>query len=658
MGKAVGSETKAGRPAAPILRLLVVDIVVLVALAVVPLAAVAVWGYARAMDDTAHARAHEGLQRTADALRAHLGLHRRAADVVARLCVSEGPERCRSPVLHGTLAAIAPAEKSFRSLGVVFADGWVLDVAPWEDGFVTEDCTPEGAIARCEARYWDAARADKGTRRAEVNPRFDTARRPWYGAAVARAREDGRWSAPFIQEADGALINRYRMTYARKIPLEGGVEVAGGVAESSLSLDELLADVKSMQPSTATITFITDDARRPMLLPPLPEFRGIEATPVGRPISPDFLPIADGALAAAAREERLAIGGEDYYFESLRFEGEPGISWTISMGIPANELLVGPRRIGLAMLALAGLALIAVAWRAARLARRFSAPLRALAAASEKLAQGETMERSASGIAEIDEVRNRFTEAGTAVRARARLEADLRHAQRVATIGTLTGGVVHDINNQLTALLGALELATREGEENPDLALARDAATACAELTRGLLAFSRGGTAIARKPIDLVELVRKTAQLLGGTLKKSGVDLRLDVDPAPLVALGDRVLLEQVVVNLALNARDAMPGGGRLTLATTRRGGDVVLSVTDTGSGIGEDVRSKIFDAFFTTKSAGEGTGLGLSIAQGIVHAHGGRIEIDSTPGRGSTFAIVLAAAPRPPAASSAETTR
>ena len=656
MGEALGSDSKAGRPAAPILRLLVVDIVVLVALAVVPLAAVAVWGYARAMDDTAHARAHEGLQRTADALRAHLGRHRRAADVAARLCVSEGPERCRSPVLHGTLAAIAPAEKSFRSLGVVFADGWVLDVAPWEDGFVTEDCTPEGAVARCEARYWDAARVDKGTRRAEVNPRFDTARRPWYGAALAR--DDGRWSAPFIQEADGALINRYRMTYARKIPLAGGAEVAGGVAESSLSLDELLADVKSMQPSPATITFITDDERRPMVLPPLPEFRGIEATPVGRPISPEFLPIADRALAAAAREERLAIGGEDYYFESLRFDGEPGISWTISMGIPANELLVGPRRIGLAMLALAGLALVAVAWRAARLARRFSAPLRALAAASEKLAQGETTERAASGIAEIDDVSDRFAQAATAVRERARLEADLRHAQRVATIGTLTGGVVHDINNQLTALLGALELAKREGEENPDLALAREAATACAELTRGLLAFSRGGTAIARKPVDLGELARKTAQLLGGTMKKSGVDLRLDVDPAPLVALGDRVLLEQVVVNLALNARDAMPDGGRLTLATTRRGGDVVLSVTDTGSGIGEDVRSKIFDAFFTTKSAGEGTGLGLSIAQGIVHAHGGRIEIDSTPAQGSTFAVVLTAAARPPAATSAETAR
>jgi two-component system cell cycle sensor histidine kinase/response regulator CckA len=142
-----------------------------------------------------------------------------------------------------------------------------------------------------------------------------------------------------------------------------------------------------------------------------------------------------------------------------------------------------------------------------------------------------------------------------------RLEAELRHAQRVATIGTLAGGVAHDVNNQLTAILGVVELAKALAAQgvsvDAQLDLARSAELDCAELMRSLLSFSRSGSTSQWLQVDVNDVLRRAALLLGGTLGGARVELSLDLAPSPPTVVGDRALLEQVVVDLAVNARDA-----------------------------------------------------------------------------------------------------
>ena len=238
------------------------------------------------------------------------------------------------------------------------------------------------------------------------------------------------------------------------------------------------------------------------------------------------------------------------------------------------------------------------------------------------------------------------------------LEAQLRQAQKMETVGTLAGGVAHDFNNQLTGVLGHLDLlATDLGPTDPRLEhvrIARRAAERCATLTRGLLAFSRR-LASHPRPTDMNGLIRETAQLLSQMLPAS---IRIETDFAPELpaAMVDGVQAQQVLFNLCVNARDAMPQGGRLRLATcaveirdherraaeARTGRFVELTVEDTGTGIAPEVLSRIFEPFYTTKPLGEGTGLGLSMVYGIISKHQGWVEVDSALGKGAIFRVYL----------------
>jgi signal transduction histidine kinase len=301
-------------------------------------------------------------------------------------------------------------------------------------------------------------------------------------------------------------------------------------------------------------------------------------------------------------------------------------------------------------LTLALLAVVLVAWRAAALARRFGEPLRALAESSMRASRGEAFEPPQSDVEEIADLGRRFKAASVAIDERARLEADLRHAQRVATIGTLAGGFAHDVNNQLTVILASLELAKRSAAKSrpidEDLDSAATAAKSAAELTRSILAFSRRGAKPKKVEVDVNAVVARVARLVASTFDKSHITVDQHLASTLPPIYGDPVLLEQVVMNLAVNARDAMPNGGKLTFATGKREGDgIFFSVTDTGQGIDPEVRERLFEAFFTTKEASKGTGLGLAIARGIVTTHNGRIEIESTPGQGATFTVVLSGA-------------
>jgi two-component system, cell cycle sensor histidine kinase and response regulator CckA len=225
------------------------------------------------------------------------------------------------------------------------------------------------------------------------------------------------------------------------------------------------------------------------------------------------------------------------------------------------------------------------------------------------------------------------------------LEAQLRQAQKLEAIGRLAGGVAHDFNNLLQAMLGNTQLLRTGVVEKQQVASAaadlEEQIWRGASLTRQLLLFSRR-EAPRLEPLDINDVVRDAAKLLR-RLVRENITLEVRVADTPLVVEADRGQLAQVVMDLAVNASDSMPGGGHLVISTGPLDPDtVVLSVADTGHGVPDEIRDRIFDPFFTTKGVGKGTGLGLSVAHGIVAQHGGRIELESRVGEGSTFRVLI----------------
>jgi two-component system, cell cycle sensor histidine kinase and response regulator CckA len=237
------------------------------------------------------------------------------------------------------------------------------------------------------------------------------------------------------------------------------------------------------------------------------------------------------------------------------------------------------------------------------------------------------------------------------------LEAQFHHAQKMEAIGRLAGGVAHDFNNLLTAILGYCELLLADAGERaphrPDLIEIHKAGTRAAALTRQLLAFSRKQI-VEPTLLDLNVIV---ADIRGMLERLIGEDIEVAVSLRPQLALveADRSQVDQVIMNLAVNARDAMPKGGRLTIETdnveldghtammhgaVKPGSYVTLTVTDTGMGMSPQVRARLFEPFFTTKETGKGTGLGLATVYGIVTRNGGTIQIDSEVGRGTSCRV------------------
>jgi two-component system, NtrC family, sensor kinase len=240
---------------------------------------------------------------------------------------------------------------------------------------------------------------------------------------------------------------------------------------------------------------------------------------------------------------------------------------------------------------------------------------------------------------------------------RASAEAELRQAQKMEALGQLTGGVAHDFNNLLTVLQGSLEMLS--GRQQSDQLQARvDTALRTVErgerLTEQLLAFARRQP-LARATIDLNAELQRMAELLTRTVG-SGVAIRTDLAPDLWPVDADATQLELAVINLAINARDAMPGGGRLGIRTfnrvvppegvpekpTRAGEFVGLEISDTGHGMPPDVAARAFEPFFTTKEAGKGTGLGLSMVYGFARQSGGSASIRTDVGRGTAVTLLL----------------
>jgi PAS domain S-box-containing protein len=267
-------------------------------------------------------------------------------------------------------------------------------------------------------------------------------------------------------------------------------------------------------------------------------------------------------------------------------------------------------------------------------------------------------------IAGIFGISHDVTELRTANEALERTREALFRSQKMEAVGQLTGGLAHDFNNVLAVILGNLELLRLHIRNDPYgcelIETIMRAATHAQDLTANLLAFARGRQ-LNPQQIDINALIERMLQLLSRTLP-SRITVAMDLRPEARMARVDAAALEAAILNVVLNARDAMPDGGTVTVRTSRTtialesGGDLapgdyaVVEIQDTGLGMTPDVAAHVFEPFFTTKNEG-GTGLGLSMVHGFAQQCGGTVSISSQPGKGTTVRIYLPAAAVPPPA-------
>lgn len=240
---------------------------------------------------------------------------------------------------------------------------------------------------------------------------------------------------------------------------------------------------------------------------------------------------------------------------------------------------------------------------------------------------------------------------------RAQLEEQLRISEKMASLGLLAAGVAHEVNTPLTGISSytqmLLEQADPDDPRTKILEKIEKQTFRAARIVNGLLTLSRSSAAEAseRAPVNLNTVISDVLSLLEHQLEKGSIKIRRELEAGPVLVDGYEFKLQQVFLNLLLNARDAMPSGGWMTVATRLESGDVVAEVSDTGSGIPAEYLARIYDPFFTTKATGQGTGLGLSITYGIVREHDGVINCDSVPGHGTRFTLRFKPAAIQPAA-------
>ena len=254
--------------------------------------------------------------------------------------------------------------------------------------------------------------------------------------------------------------------------------------------------------------------------------------------------------------------------------------------------------------------------------------------------------RRGDEVGELAEAFNRMMDELERAQEREKLRAaQLAHTEKMAAVGTLAAGVAHEVNNPLAGILTCLETI----RANPDdaetrqryLALVYDGIKRIEHTVSNLLDFSRP-TSARPEPTSLNHSLRHVVELAQYQLRKNRVEVVFELEPAEPVVLADHFQMEQLFLNLVLNAIQAMPDGGTVTLRTRMTDGHAIAEVIDTGVGIPDKIRDRIFDPFFSTREVGQGTGLGLAVSYTIVSAHGGSIEVESRVGRGATFRVIL----------------
>jgi len=275
-------------------------------------------------------------------------------------------------------------------------------------------------------------------------------------------------------------------------------------------------------------------------------------------------------------------------------------------------------------------------------------PILALNSTIKRAARGDltvrTRARAGAEVGELADAFNRMMEEMEDARDRDLLrQAQLVHTEKMAAIGTLAAGVAHEVNNPLAGILACVEniRADRGDPRTVEryLDVIHDGLRRIEHTVANLLDFSRRRT-MELAPTSINHRLRHVVELADYQLRQSCIDVHYELDAEDPCVMADPFQVDQLFLNLVLNAQQSMPEGGRLSLRTFQKDGQVVAEVCDTGVGIPEEMRERIFDPFFTTRAVGDGTGLGLTVSDSIVSSHGGSLQVQSTPDEGSTFRV------------------
>lgn len=468
---------------------------------------------------------------------------------------------------------------------------------------------------------------------------YDARTRHWY--RFGAAQKAPAWT-PEAYRYHTSPVGGFTYTVPVRNP-QGGLE---GVIGVDVSLEELTQLIWQHQPTTGSRMMVTDSANR-LLVPPQTAGmldKGTRFSHHLTPLPPGFTEkLETGRMTGPPTHAGLLDAKWTYIAATRPFVEAGAPRMSLHVAIPEEDLVpgVGRRRVLTFLIGLA--TVLGIGWTLFDLHRRIVRPMRALAMAADGPISGASAGGdSDSDIWEIQRVGERLRVAGKAAQERTRLLSQVEHSQRVDSVGMMAPGIVHDVNNQLAMVLGQINLCQTILEDHPELQprlrAAEGAALKCTHVLRGLLDFSRPDQG-QRELLSLNASVEAATAMLRRVL---GSAIRVEETLAPDVPLlfGEPVKLQQVLVNLGLNARDAMPEGGLLVFRTFRADANACLEVQDTGTGMSEEVKQRVFEPFFSTKEPGKGTGLGLAMVANIVAAHGGKIQVESSLGGGTTFRI------------------
>ncbi len=464
---------------------------------------------------------------------------------------------------------------------------------------------------------------------------YDPRRREWY--RFGRTQPGPAWT-PHAYRYFGSSAAGF--TFA--VPVRSSRGSLEGVVGVDVSLEEVTQLVWKHHPTQRSRLLAVDADERllvPVRRPGLDDF--------SERLAQHLLPVSE-AMQLEQLHRGTTPGGQDLQESSFDAQsayavpGHPRL--LLRVAIPKGELFPGHRLQARLGLLLAAGSVLGIAWILLDLNQRIVRPMRRLAAGAGQGGDGAVASEGVdSDIWEFRQVGERLRLAGRAEREREGLMRQVEHSQRVDSVGVLAPGLVHDLNNQLSMAMGQISICHTLLEGQPELQTRLQEAERVtlqgAQMMRSLLEFSRPIDPGQRERLSLNGVVEGAAELLRRVLGDSyRVEAHLAIDLP--VLFGEPMKLQQVLVNLGLNARDAMPEGGLLEFRTYRLDNQICLEVRDTGCGMDAEVKRRLFEPFFTTKPPGKGTGLGLAMVARIVAAHGGSINVDSEPGQGTRFQI------------------
>ena len=409
----------------------------------------------------------------------------------------------------------------------------------------------------------------------------------------------------------------------------------GPILIAECPLDRLYA---GMGESRLHEIYVTDDQGRTLLS---------AASPAGEAL-PSFGDLLPETLRTAGTREYGASGVP--MLAAYAPVGELGL-WTV-VQVPEARAFEAARRVILRSLLIAGAVLLVAASLVLLFAASITRPLVALTRATEQIGQGRFDAKiPVSGGDEIGALGERFNRMGEELTTRDQALKEASHrlaeSEKMSALGQLGAGIAHEVKNPLAAIRGYAQLGLRKTSADDPMAeyfrtIEKETGRSL-EILKNLLKFSRQ-EAVEMARLDVNQIVTDTTKLVAHQLAMKKVQVESTLFDGPLNVVGNTGQLHQVLLNLFMNAGDAMEeeGGGTLTVTSDLVDGTVRICSTDTGCGIPPDVKQRIFNPFFTTKPVGKGTGLGLSVSHGIIEEHKGEITVESEVGRGTTFTIVL----------------